>query len=547
MGNLFDWDTWKGVANQTADTVEKYLPNLIAALGVLVAGWIVALILAAITRWAMRRTGLGKRISAWFSKEGGATPPDVGRRAGQFMFYLVMLFVLVAFFQVLGLTIASEPLMGFLNQVFEYAPRLVAAAVLLMVAWLVATGSRFLVFKGLSAIHLDRRLSRQLGDEEEAVPLAKTVSDTVYWLVFLLFLPLLLDTLAVPGLLAPVQELVGGILGFLPNLFAAAIILVAGWFLARIVQRIVSNLLASIGTDRLSERVGIAPLLGRRPLSAVLGLVVYVLVLIPVIVGALNALQIQAVTQPASEMLNAILAALPGIFAALLVIAVAYIAGRVVAALATNLLSNVGFDQLPARLGLRARRPETGGGDGPGTPARFSWTAPEPASRRTPSRVAGTIIFVAIMFFAVMQALPLMGFDLLAGMISQFLVFGGHVLVGLVIIALGLYLGRLAGEAIYSSGIRQAGLLSATARVAIVVVAAAMALQQMGLADEIVNLAFGITLGAVAVAAAIAFGIGGRDAAKTLIDNFMESRRAVQQPAGNSPPQEERPAELTHT
>ena len=55
-----------------------------------------------------------------------------------------------------------------------------------------------------------------------------------------------------------------------------------------------------------------------------------------------------------------------------------------------------------------------------------------------------------------------------------------------------------------------------------------MGLQQMGLAQEIVNLAFGITLGAIAIAGAIAFGIGGRDAAKKLVDDFVEARRQTE-------------------
>ena len=56
-----------------------------------------------------------------------------------------------------------------------------------------------------------------------------------------------------------------------------------------------------------------------------------------------------------------------------------------------------------------------------------------------------------------------------------------------------------------------------------------MGLRQMNLAQEIINLAFGLTLGAVAIAAAIAFGIGGRDAAKALVDDFVKSRRGRQE------------------
>ncbi len=132
------------------------------------------------------------------------------------------------------------------------------------------------------------------------------------------------------------------ILRFLPSLFAAGLILGVGWFLARIVQRIVTNLLVAIRADRLSDRVGLAPVLGTQRLSGVLGLVVYILILIPVLTAALNALALEAITRPASNMLNMILEAIPAIFAAMLLVSLAYMVGRVVSGLIANLLSGVG-------------------------------------------------------------------------------------------------------------------------------------------------------------------------------------------------------------
>jgi hypothetical protein len=106
-------------------------------------------------------------------------------------------------------------------------------------------------------------------------------------------------------------------------------------------------------------------------------------------------------------------------------------------------------------------------------------------------------------------------------------------LLGLIIFAVGLYLANLAVEVIRSSGTRNAELLSMAARVAILVMAGAMALRQMGLANEIVNLAFGLVLGAIAVAAAIAFGWGGRDLAGRQLERWAqeaETRRTGENP-----------------
>ena len=227
------------------------------------------------------------------------------------------------------------------------------------------------------------------------------------------------------------------ILGFMPNLLAAAVILGIGWFVARIVQRVATNLLVAAGADRLSERVGLSRVMGDHKLSAALGLVVYILTLVPVIVGSLNALQMQAVTGPASQMLNIILGTLPGILAAVLVVGVAYVVARIVSGLTTNMLVAIGFDKLPARLGLAAK-PVKG--------------------YRTPSQIAGTVVMVAIVLFATMQALPMLGFNLLARMMSDFLTFASRVLLGLVIFGFGLFFAKLVADMVRDSRIANARL-----------------------------------------------------------------------------------------
>lgn len=498
-------ETWEQLRARLTELTTEFLPKGAAAILVLIVGWIIALLLAATARSLVRRLGRARWFTRWMSVEEGREAADLGRGVGKAVFYLVMLFVLVGFFQTLGLTAITEPLTAFLNQVFEYAPRVVAAAVLLFLAWFVATVLRFVVRKALTATKLDRRLTRQAGvDSEEDLPLTNTLSEATYWLTYLLFLPAILDALAVPGMLAPVRDMVTQVLGFLPNLFAAAAILGIGWFVARIVQRIATNLLQVVGADRLSESTGAASLMGNNRLSEVLGLLVYILILVPVIIGSLNALQIDAVTGPASQMLERILSTLPGILAAVLVVGIAYIVGRIAAGLAASMLAGVGFDRLPSRLGL------TGSAGSPG---------------RSPSQLVGTVVMVAIMLFAVMQAMPMLGFDLLAGMMADFLKFAARLLMGLTIFGFGLYFGQLVSGMIRDSDIVNARLLATIAKVSILVLAGAMGLQQTGLAPEIVNIGFGIVAGAIAVAAAIAFGVGGRDAAKSLIDDFTHHRR----------------------
>jgi hypothetical protein len=77
----------------------------------------------------------------------------------------------------------------------------------------------------------------------------------------------------------------------------------------------------------------------------------------------------------------------------------------------------------------------------------------------------------------------------------------------------------------------QSALLASVARVAILVLVGAMALRQMGIANEIVNLAFGLLVGAIAVAAALAFGLGSRDLAGRQMERWVSDADAGEGPA----------------
>src|SRR5919199_3593154 len=341
------------------DTVLGALPRVVGAAIILVVGLIIAAIVAALVRGALRRTGLDRRLAALVVGRERAQAVDVAAPVGRAVFYLILLFVLIAVFNALNLTLVTAPLTLLLSVILGFLPRLVAAALLLLLAWVLATVLRALVSQGLRALRLDERVGpgRQAAAGAAPAPsLARTLAEVAYWLVFLVFLPTILDALGLAGLLQPVQTLFTTVLGFLPRLLSAALILVVGVFVARLVRRIVAGLLAAAGVDGLAARLGLGGALGNQRVSDVLGLVVYVLILLPVITAALDALQLGALTQPISTMLTRIMAAIPNIVAAAVLLLLAYAVGRVLAQLVAGVLAGVGVDTLPARLGL-ARPP----------------------------------------------------------------------------------------------------------------------------------------------------------------------------------------------
>lgn len=486
------------VMDQVREMVAGYVPTLLLAFAVLVVGWLVALVMAAATRAFLGRTRLDERLTGVLQVKDPQKTAQARRITSRVVFYVTMLLVVVAFLRTLGLTSTIEPLNRLLNQVFTFLPLILAASVLLLVGWIIATFLRFFVVKTLSAVHVDERLGTKAGfAADQDVPLTRTLGEAIYWLTLLLFLPAILNALQMDGLLGPVQVLLDEVLGYLPNIITAALILLIGWLGARIAQRVVSNVLVAVGTDRLSSRVGMSSILGRQDLSGTIGLVVYVLILLPVMIAALNALDLEAVSQPASNMLEVILGSLPVIAAAMLVVGIAYVVARVVAGLISRLLASAGFDNLVGKLGLHISDDE----------------------RRTPSGMVRYVIIFTIMLFSGIEAFAVLGFEEVSNLLAQLASFSGEVLLGLIILGGGLYLARLANDAVRESGVAHATSLATIARVAIQSLTVAMALTRMGMATEIIELAFGLVLGAIAIAGAIAFGLGGKEAAARFLEN----------------------------
>lgn len=483
-----------------------YGANILIAVVILVVGWVAAWIIANLIRRALARTSMHRKFLSEVTDHDDAQSIDVDRWISRTVFAVLMVFVIIAVFEALLLRSITTPLSEMLSVVLDYAPQVVGALLICLAAWAIATLLRTLLRRGLGKLKLDEQLG-QAGIETDRTTLAESIATTVYWLVLLLFLPAVLGALDVQGLLGPVEQMVNKIMTYLPNIAVASLILAFGWVAARIIQGIVTHLLASTGIDRAAEQYQVTGVLGRgTSLSGVIGIVVHVMILLPVIVAALNALQLDALTQPAERMLNLIIEALPRIFAAAIVLAIAYFVGRLVGNLVTQLLTAVGFDRVLSGMGLKTEKiPESGG--------------------RSPSQVLGYLVLVAILLFATTAALGLLEFQNLATLLTQLLAFFGQVLVGLLIIGFGIYLSNLAANTIRTSDTAQAELLARVAQVAVIVLFVFMGLEQTGIGEETVNLAFGLTLGSAAVAAAIAFGLGGRDLAARELEEWLGTRR----------------------
>lgn len=474
--------------------------NLLIALLILVIGYIVARILGSVTRRLLKRTDLDNRLAKSMSEPDKPREFHIENIIASVVFWIIMLFVLVAFFERLNLTLIASPIEAFLSRFStEFLPRLVAAGLLLFIAWLTAMALRFLVVRGGALLKIDERLTNYAAlKEEEQVSFTETLGTAIYWFTILLFLPSVLSALGIQQIAVPIQSVFVQIFEYIPNLLAAGVIVLVGWFIARVVRQVVEGLLKSIGTDKVGERVGLSE---TRSLSEIVGLIVYIFVFVVALIAALDALAIPAITIPATQMLSTFINVIPNLIGAALILIVAYYIGRLIANLIRDLLSGIGLDTVPEKLGV-------------------TWSG-----TTTLSQWVGYLILLAVMLFATVSAAEMLGSEALTEILNVFIAFFWKVVLAVIIFGIGLYFANLSYGAVMKTGVNQSNFIGRAAQVAIVIFAGAIALREVGVANEIINLAFGITLFAIGLAVALAFGLGTQKIAERELDSFLTKMR----------------------
>ena len=477
--------------------VESKLLNILGAIAILLIGWLLALLASSRTSAAVQRLTARKS-----TLPDGSEVPQVSHAdtlAGKVVFYLIMIFALLGCFSVLNLNAAAAPLQDFVSEVAKYAPNAAGALLLAVAAWIVAGIVRSVVRATLLRSKLNERLAAQLKAEKpEAV--AEYAARTAYYTVFLFFLPAILNALKIYGITEPLQSMFEKVLGYLPNLVAALAVLVIGLVVAGIIRRAVSGLVVISRLEAFGEKAGVSKIFGNGGLAAMAGLVAYVLVAIPVVISALTALKIEALSNSVAGFFDKLLNATGDLIGAALTIFAAILAGGFVSSLVTQLVANFGLDRFLAGMGFRTGEPES----------------------TAPSVIVGKLTFLSIVVLALLAACEILGFEQLANLIRDFAAFGGNVLLGIVILLVGIWLANFAADTIRG---KCHELVVTGVRVGVIALTIALAVGNMHLGDSIVQIAFALILGAVCVTAALAFGLGGREAAAKLLNAWVEKLR----------------------
>ena len=398
----------------------------------------------------------------------------------------------------------------------DYGQKILIAAIILIVAHFAAKTVKWAIAKSIDRIpFLSRRDSDRPGGVKPLTDVGERIGEIGYWLVWLLGLMAALNEIGgswAMSIIAPLNAMVAGFTTYLPKVVGASLIFFIGFVLATIVRRMVEATVEAVELDRRLVEAGLTATPRGPGLARLLGILAFTLIVIPVAIAALGVLDIRAISDPATAMLQNILAAIPRVIGAGLVIFIAYLIGRWVAVLTEEGLKSIGFDDIirtlgaaePIRVGMEKLDPT------PGVDTLDMKAFP-------PSRMIGLAVLIGIVLFASVEAARLLDFGLMAGMLSQVVELASHVLFGVVIIALGVLLANILAAAAGKGDKPSAEIMAVAVRWGVIFLASAVGLRFMGLANEIIELAFGLILGAVAVAVAIAFGVGGRDTARKLL------------------------------
>ncbi|NHN56737.1 mechanosensitive ion channel [Calidifontibacter sp. DB0510] len=418
--------------------------------------------------------------------------------------------------------------------------KIVAAVVILVVTAFIAKIVKKVLTKQLAKIKV---LDRHSGSGDTLAESLGAIASLIIWLLGLMAI---LNLFALTDVLQPLQNLLSSLLGALPNVIGAGLVLFIGFVLAKIVRELTVTALQAANVDRFADRLGHSaareldgtnqrrgadgrPLASGQPgqpghgqpvqgqpgqgqpgqgshpvqggqggkaplqISTMVGQIVYAVVLLVVAIAALQLLGIKAISEPATNMLQLILDAIPLIIGAGILLAIGVVIARFVGSILESLLNGLDIDNAFSKLGVDSTKTDV-------------------------ASIITRVVQIAIILFFAVAATNLLGFPQITSMLNTILAIGGRVVFGAVVIVAGVFIANLVASFV-------SGRTAQVVRVATIVLFVAIGLKYMGLADSVVNLAFGAVVVGGAAAAALAFGLGGREAAARQL-NKMQNESA---------------------
>ncbi len=378
-----------------------------------------------------------------------------------------------------------------------HANGVILAVILLILAFIVAAIVKSVVVKVLSKTKLNKieeTASEDGSGQPKQSKLVTYIGKLAYLLVFLLFVPGIFSALGVSSITEPITSMLSKIWNYVPNVLAAIIILVVGSLIAKLVRTLLIPVFQKIKVDKLQEKAGVE-VKTEHKLSYTLAYIIYVLIMIPVVIVALKALNITAIAEPAQQMLTIVITFIPNIVVAIILIWIGLLISKFIGQILTRIIGASGVDaKIHGLLGEKAQKFEL-------------------------SAAVGLIIRVVLSIFFIVEGVKVLKLSVLTHVGETIIAYMPRVLAAALIVIAAYICVTFVEKAMSKAGLKKTAVI---VKAGIWVIAAFMVLSQLGIAPKIVETAFMLLLLAAAAAFAIAFGIGGRKFAADTLDKLSE-------------------------
>lgn len=383
---------------------------------------------------------------------------------------------------------------NFFSSILQMIPDVIYAVILLVIAFVVAGAVQKLVAKLLKAVKAEEHLAKLGVKDASTGNSAAFLAKLAYFITFLLFLPGVLDKLGMHSVSTPITNMVNSFLSFIPNLIGAGIIIALGLYIAKIIRELLIPVLRAVKVDALQEKAGIKSD-EATSFSTIIANVIYAIVVLVVITAAVDQLGVTAISKPANDIVMTIFAAIPNVLKAIVIIAIGIFIARLVAKLLETVLAGVGADTLIEKI--------------TGTPSK----------NIVLSKAIGTVLQYVLVIIFLVQGVNALNLPVLTSVGTAIIAYMPAVLAAIIIFAIGIFAANTAEAALVKKFPESKGVVI-TAKAAIYVLVAFLALSQLGVAKTIVETAFVLIVAAVCVAFAIAFGVGGRKFAADMLEKL---------------------------
>jgi len=372
------------------------------------------------------------------------------------------------------------------GSVGDFLPATIGAILILIIGWFIAGILKRIITKLVRKTGIDNKM------KSDKVILSQFVGKLAYFLVMIFVFMLALEKLGMQSVLDPVKNLLQGFLGFIPNIIGAGLVGYIGYMLASMVSELVGMSGETI-KSYVPEKLGLSEGID---IVGILKKVVFIFIFIPLLISALNILNMDAISEPATSILNQFFAAIPKVLLAAFILVIFVFGGRFLSQMVKELLSSMNLNDMAKKMHLDSMIGKT-----------------------NISNVIGNLVYFFIVIFGLMTALEKLEFAQLTTILETITNLSGKILFGFVIIMIGNWVSIMAKNAFSKN--EKNGFVGSVLRTAILAIFLAMGLKTMGMADDIINLAFGITLATIAITVALSFGLGGRTAAGKQMEKIL--------------------------